>query len=218
VATSSSTENAYSTDGGQTWTAGAALPASANWRHVAYGGGKFVAVASGGTQAAYSTDNGATWTTATLPASTDWSDVTFGNNRFVAISEASGTTAAYSLNGIDWEASTIPSAQYRAVTYGQGTFLAVSLTTAAASSPDGVVWTSRTISTSSNASATFGNTNRTGKFVTISNSGATNVSIVNAGTTTRARASVANGKIFAVSIFRAWFWVHISTNNDYYRS
>jgi hypothetical protein len=200
VATSSSTENAYSTDGGQTWTAGAALPASANWRHVAYGGGKFVAVASGGTQAAYSTDNGATWTTATLPASTDWSDVTFGNNRFVAISEASGTTAAYSLNGIDWEASTIPSAQYRAVTYGQGTFLAVSLTTAAASSPDGVVWTSRTISTSSNASATFGNTNRTGKFVTISNSGATNVSIVNAGTTTRARASVANGKIFAVSI------------------
>jgi hypothetical protein len=200
VATSSSTANAYSTDGGQTWTAGAVLPASANWRHVAYGAGKFVAVASGGTQAAYSTDNGATWITATLPASTDWSDVTFGNNRFVAISEASGTAAAYSLDGITWTASTIPSAQYRAVTYGQGTFLAVSLTTAAASSPDGVVWTSRTISTSSNASVTFGNTNRTGKFVTISNSGATNVSIVNAGTTARARASVANGKIFAVNI------------------
>ena len=194
------TANAYSTDGGQTWTAGDALPASTTWTSVAYGGGKFVAVASGGTQAAYSADNGLTWTSATLPTSTDWKSITFGNNRFVAVSSTSGTAAAYSLNGIDWEASTITSAAYQSVVYGQGTFLAVGAGTTASSSPDGIVWTSRTISTSNSADVAFGNPNSTGRFVTISNSGSTNVSVIAAGTTARARASVANGKIFAVRL------------------
>ena len=192
------TANAYSTDGGQTWTAGAALPASTTWTSVAYGAGKFVAVASGGTAAAYSTDNGLTWTAATLPTSTGWASVAFGNNRFVTVS-SNATTAAYSLNGIDWEASPT-SGGFTAITYGQGTFLAVGSTTTAASSPDGIVWTSRTISTSNSASVAFGNVNRTGKFVTISSSGATNVSVIAAGTTARARASVANGKIFAIRL------------------
>jgi hypothetical protein len=197
---SGGTANAYSTDGGLTWTAGGALPASATWTSVTYGGGKFVAVASGGTQAAYSTDNGLTWTTATLPSSTNWKSVAFGNNRFVAVSSTSGTAAAYSLNGIDWEASTIENAAYQSVAYGQGTFFAIGATTTAASSPDGVVWTGRNIGTNNSASVTFGNTNRIGKFVTISNSGTNNVSIVSAGTHARARAFVANGKIFAIRI------------------
>jgi hypothetical protein len=195
---SGGTANAYSTDGGQTWTAGAALPASTTWTSVAYGAGKFVAVASGGTQAAYSTDNGLTWTSATLPSSTNWKSVAFGNNRFVAVSSSSGTAAAYSLNGIDWEASIITSAAYNSIAYGQGTFLAVGATTTAASSPDGVVWTSRTIDTSSNLAAAFGNINRTGKFMTIGNG--TYGSIITAGTTARARASVANGKIFSIRL------------------
>jgi hypothetical protein len=195
---SGGTANAYSTDGGQTWTAGAALPASATWSSVAYGGGKFVAVASGGTEAAYSTNEGETWTTATLPTSTGWASVAFGNNRFVTVS-SNATTAAYSLNGIDWESSAT-SGGFTAITYGQGTFLAVGATTTAASSPDGVVWTSRTISTSNSVSVAFGNTNRVGKFVTISNSGTNNASVIKAGTTARGRASVANGKIFAVNI------------------
>jgi hypothetical protein len=194
------TANAYSTDGGQTWTAGAALPAGTTWTSVAYGAGKFVAVASGGTQAASSVDGGQTWTSRTLPSSTNWSSVAFGNNRFVAVSSTSGTAAAYSLDGIDWTASTITSAAYTSIAYGQGTFLAVGAGTTAASSPDGVVWTSRTISTSNSAAVAFGNVNRTGKFVTISGSGATNVSVVAAGTTARARASVANGKIFSIRL------------------
>jgi hypothetical protein len=197
---SGGTANAYSTDGGTTWTAGAALPASATWTSVAYGGGKFVAVASGGTQAAYSTNEGESWTTAALPSSSNWKSVTFGNNRFVAVSSSSGTAAAYSLDGITWEASTIISAAYQSVIYGQGTFLAVGATTTAASSPDGIVWTSRTISTSDSVSVAFGNTNRVGKFVTISNTGTDNASIVNVGTQTRARAAVANSKIFAINI------------------
>jgi hypothetical protein len=196
----SSNSTAYSTNGGQTWTAGGNLPASTTWTSVAYGAGKFVAVASGGTAAASSTDGGLTWASRTLPSSSNWSSVAFGNNRFVAVSSTSGTAAAYSLNGVDWTASTITSAAYLSIAYGQGTFLAVGASTTASSSPDGVVWTSRTISTSNSAAITFGNTNKTGKFVTISNSGATNVSIINAGTTARARASVANGKIFAIRI------------------
>ena len=195
---SGGTANAYSTDGGLTWASGGALSTPTTWTSVAYGGGKFVAVASGGTVASSSADGGLTWAARTLPSSSNWSDVTFGNNRFVAVSSTSGTAAAYSLDGITWAASTIISAAYTSVAYGQGTFFAVGASTTAASSPDGVVWTSRTISTSDSSDVAFGNVNRTGKFVTISNTGASNASIITAGTTARARASVANGKIFSV--------------------
>jgi hypothetical protein len=208
------TANAYSTDGGQTWTAGAALPASTTWTNVAYGAGKFVAVASGGTQAASSTDGGATWTSRTLPSSSNWSSVAFGNNRFVAVSSTSGTAAAYSLDGINWEASTITSASYTSIAYGQGTFLAVGAGTTASSSPDGVVWTSRTISTSNNVGVAFGNNNNTGRFLTISDSGTDNISVITAGTTTRARASVANGKIFAVRILEPGSGYSIASSDN----
>ena len=196
-----SSATSYSTDGGQTWTAGGSLPGGgAAWTGVAYGAGKFVAVASSGTQAAYSTDDGVTWTTAALPSSSNWKSVAFGNNRFVAVSSTSGTAAAYSLDGITWVASTITSAAYQSIAYGQGTFFAVGATTTAASSPDGIVWTSRTISTSNSAAVAFGNADRTGRFVTISNTGATNVSVITAGTTARARAYVATNKIFAIRV------------------
>jgi hypothetical protein len=194
------TATAYSTDGGQTWSAGGALPASTTWTDISYGAGKFVAVASGGTQAASTTDFGLTWTSRTLPSSTDWASVAFGNNRFVAVSSTSGTAAAYSLDGITWTASTIVNTDYTAITYGQGTFLAVGSTTTAASSPDGIVWTSRTISTSDSVGVAFGNVNRAGRFVTISDTGSNNASVITAGTTARARAAVANEKIFAVRL------------------
>ena len=117
------------------------------------------------------------------------------------MSNTSGTVAAYSLDGITWTASTLPStAVWTRISYGQGTFFAVSTTTAAASSPDGIVWTARTISTSNSIAVVFGNTNRTGKFVTISNSGASNVSVITAGATARARAAVAENKIFQIRI------------------
>jgi hypothetical protein len=197
---SGGTASAYSTDGGQTWTAGGALPASATWTSVAYGAGKFVAVASGGTQAAGSSDNGLTWSLRVLPSSTNWKSVAFGNNRFVAVSSSSGTAAAYSLDGITWTASTIISAAYTSIAYGQGTFFAVGASTTAASSPDGIVWTSRTISTSNSVGVASGYVYIVGRFFTISNSGSDNVSHITAGTTARARASVANGKIFSIRI------------------
>ena len=196
-----SSATAYSTNGGTSWTAGGSLPGGgASWTGVAYGAEKFVAVASGGTTAASSTDKGLTWSTRVLPSSTDWSSVTFGNNRYVAVSSTSGTAAAYSLDGTTWVASTITSASYTSVTYGQGTFFAVGAGTTAASSPDGIVWTSRTISTSNSSGVAFGNINQVGKFVTISSSGASNASIISAGTTARARVSVAQEKIISVRI------------------
>jgi hypothetical protein len=190
------TATAYSTDGGQTWTAGGSLPASTTWTDIAYGAGKFVVVASGGTDAASTTDFGLTWQLRNLPTSTGWASVAFGNNRFVTVS-SNATTAAYSLDGITWAGSPT-SGGFTAITYGQGTFLTVGSTTTAASSPDGIVWTSRTINTSNSVAVAFGNANRAGRFVTISNTGANNVSVITAGTTARARASVANGKIFSV--------------------
>jgi hypothetical protein len=192
---------AYSEDGGENWIAGGNLPSSTTWTSIAYGAGKFVAIASGGTAAAYSTDNGATWSSATLPSSSNWNSVAFGNNRFVAISSTSGTVAAYSLTGINWTASTLPaSADWTKVGYGQGVFFAVSETTQAASSEDGVVWRSRTISTTDSSGIAFGNPNRVGRFLSISSTGATNVSTISVGARTKARAVVAESKIFEIRI------------------
>jgi hypothetical protein len=193
------TANAYSTDGGQTWTSGAALPASTTWTSVTYGAGKFVAVASGGTQAASSTDGGATWGSRTLPSSSDWSSVAFGNNRFVAVNSSSANPA-YSLDGITWVASTDGATTYTSIAYGQGTFAAITVGGGLNTSEDGISWFTQTPGATANSVITFGNPNRIGRFVTIANTGTDNVKIITAGTTARARASVANGKIFAIRL------------------
>ena len=103
------------------WTE-SALPSSANWGSVAYGGGVFVAVAgeSGGSRsdkAAYSTDGGKTWTAATMPSSAYWECAAYGGGSFVAIefpysgsSSSDKTKAAYSTDGGQtWTASKLPS-------------------------------------------------------------------------------------------------------------
>ena len=59
------------------------MPASAKWRSVTYGGGKFVAVTNGSI-AAYSTD-GVTWYQTTMPASAKWRSVTYGCGKFIAV-------------------------------------------------------------------------------------------------------------------------------------
>ena len=198
---SGSTDTSYSGNGGVSWLAGGALPASTTWSSIAYGAGKFVAIASGGTQAASSIDGGLNWVSRTLPSSTNWTSVTFGNNRFVAVSNTAGTAAAYSLDGITWVASTVPSASYTDVRYGQGVFLAVSQSTQAASSEDGILWTSRTTSTAANgfSGVIFGNPNQVGSFVAVQRSTASTVATqISVGATARARAYVAQQKIFAI--------------------
>lgn len=83
-------------DGGVTRTQ-TTLPASANWRSVCYGAGKFVAVAvpNNGTDtsiAAYSTD-GINWTQTTLPASGWWYSVCYGAGKFVTVAYSSNIAA-----------------------------------------------------------------------------------------------------------------------------
>lgn len=116
---------AYSNNG-TSWTK-TTLPASAQWRDVCYGNGKFVAVSSwdnagysGASQtAAYSAD-GITWTKSTLPQYRNWTSVTYGNGKFVAISNPSGsettTYAAYSTDGVNWTLSS-------AISVARGTLL-----------------------------------------------------------------------------------------------
>ena len=112
------TAAAYSVDNGANW-ASMTLPTSSNWSSVAFGNGRFVAVATGGTAAAIST-NGTTWTAALLPSSANWNSITFGDDVFVVVADG-GTTAATSFNGTtgSWTAQVLAaSGTWEEIAYG----------------------------------------------------------------------------------------------------
>jgi hypothetical protein len=112
----------YSQDLGNTWNR--TLVSSLRITSIAYGGGKFVAVASNTNKIAYSED-GINWSEQTvMPISASWTDITYGNGKFVAI--ASGTDkAVYSTDGINWKLLNfeISSTWYRIATNDNGIFL-----------------------------------------------------------------------------------------------
>ena len=101
------------------------LPSSYIWNSVAYGGGKFVAVAGNSNAAAYSTD-GFSWTETTLPSSLNWRSVAYGNGRFVAIANNS-RSIVYSSDGISWtlEQNALPADSFYSIAYGDGKFVSV---------------------------------------------------------------------------------------------
>jgi hypothetical protein len=172
---------------------------------IAYGKNKFVAIKSGTDVTNYATSTTVTgnWSAGIMPVSSNWNSIAYGNNRFVAVSSTSGTIAAYSLDGVTWTASTLPAtASWTKVTYGQGVFLAVSTTTAAATSPDGITWTLRATSTAASgfSAVTFGNRDRYGLFVGVGAGTGDVATYIRTGATTRARAAVADEKIFEVRI------------------
>jgi hypothetical protein len=170
-------KGAYSVDGGASWTA-TTLPdigdSSFNqWVDVAYGAGKFVAVANTGNFVAVGEYNSVTDTWTWEPeimdviddsSTKDWRTIAYGSNRFVAIS---GTgEVSYSFDGMTWYPATMPSQDgstahdWKMVRYGQGIFFAVGdnggreigadlpedeTSNFAATSEDGVVWTARTL-------------------------------------------------------------------------
>jgi hypothetical protein len=150
---------AYSTDG-ITWTTATTPPSDGkgSWQGLAYGNGKFVAVAQGSianTTTAYSEDGGNTWTMRSMPLTGYWYRVTYGGDRFVAIPTCSGASnkkAAYSTTGTSWTTGgSLDSSGYgynwEGLTYGNGKFVAVSKsgTKKAAYSTDGTSWTSATM-------------------------------------------------------------------------
>jgi hypothetical protein len=138
--------------GGITWTQ-RTLPASIDWKSIAYGNGRFVAVGYGagggnGSIAATSTD-GINWTQEAMPASREWAFVTYGNGLFLAITK--GTDAATSTDGRTWTSQYLPNGvEWSSVTYGNGRFVAIadglpSGNNVAATSTNGSSWTQRTL-------------------------------------------------------------------------
>ncbi len=129
-----------------------ALPSPGTWTGVSFAGTTFVAVRSGSTATARSLD-GQTWTAGGLmPSAANWSSTAAGligtTNYWVAVASGPSTAAAYSVDaGVTWVAATLPTnANWSAVTYNNGSFVAVATGgTAAAFSIDGITWTAATL-------------------------------------------------------------------------
>jgi hypothetical protein len=126
---SSTTVNAYSVDGGVTWTAGGTLPGGMSGiaRSIAYGNGRWVVIGSTGASA-YSTNGGVSWVTGGSLGAGTWSAVAYGQRRWVAITTG-GTASAYSTDGGQtWTAGgALPaSSTWISIAYGKNKFVAVS--------------------------------------------------------------------------------------------
>jgi hypothetical protein len=140
----------YSSDNGATWSA-STLPASQQWDRIAYGNGRFLAVARGTSsntvtnQAAYSLDEGVTWTATTLPSSQNWSAVAYGAGRFVVL--CNGSVTATSTDAITWSPGTISSnPTWERLLFKDNLFVAIgNQTNVVAISSDGLTWTNYTL-------------------------------------------------------------------------
>lgn len=121
------------------WT-GQAPASTQTWQSVAYGEGVFVAVADDGNIMS-SSNGGVNWTLrSTQTAGRNWSSVAYGrdangNGYFVAVARVQGLSAttwkavARSDDGATWADVAAPEQnQWYAVTYGNGTFVAVAST------------------------------------------------------------------------------------------
>jgi hypothetical protein len=149
---SSTTVNAYSVDGGSTWTAGGSLPGgiSGTAIGVAYGryqgNGRWVALGSGGASA-FSTNGGVTWTAGGSVGSGTFTSIAYGQGVFVAITTGATTTRISTDGGQTWTAGgALPaSSTWTSVVYGANKFVAVSTDGAvdpAYSVDRGVTWSS----------------------------------------------------------------------------
>ena len=149
---SSTTVNAYSTDGGVTWTAGGAMPGGMSGIAVgvAYGNVSGVArwVVLGSTGAtAYSTNGGTSWTAGGSTAAGTWTSIAYGQGAWIAVSTG-GTATSYSTDGgVTWTAGgALPaSSTWVSVAYGANKFVAISSSGSvnpAWSVDKGVTWSS----------------------------------------------------------------------------
>ena len=130
---SSTTVNAYSTNGGSTWGSGGALPAGISGAavDVAYGtynnNGRWIAIGSNGATA-ISINGGISWIAGGSLGAGTWSSIAYGQGRWVAITTG-GTATAYSTNGgTTWTAGgALPaSSTWISIAYGRNKFVAVS--------------------------------------------------------------------------------------------
>ena len=129
---------AYSDNGGNTWSE-SEMPVTAEWRSIAFGNGRYVAVAEGSsnTVGAYS-DDGINWTQTTMPSG-NWYGICYGAGKFVSISYNSNSLA-YSIDGINWTSITLTNSDnWNSMTYGNGAFVIVGKNYYAYST-DGITW------------------------------------------------------------------------------
>lgn len=130
---SSTTVNAYSTNGGVTWAAGGSLPGgiSGTAVGVAYGryqnNGRWVVLGSGGASA-FSTNGGVSWTAGGSVGSGTFTSIAYGQGVWVAIATGATTTRISTDGGQTWTAGgALPaSSTWISVVYGSNKFVAVS--------------------------------------------------------------------------------------------
>jgi hypothetical protein len=168
-----SAASAYSvrSSDGITWTVNATVTAGAingTGGGLVYGTNGVIAFRTPG-NGSRSTNNGITWTSTTIPATggPNYVSAAYGAGKYVVIAGGTSTDkTAYSSNGTSWTAGTLPtSANWSAITFGNGKFVAVAKdSNIAAYSTDGINWTSSTISRSSDwVEITYGD----GKYVVV---------------------------------------------------
>lgn len=126
------------------------MPWEQPWNDVAYGNGKFVAIAEQTSRGAYSED-GITWKQMNMPVSAYWQSIAYGNGKFVAVSYNNSAVSAYSLDGVSWTQTTMPaSAEWGSVVYGADKFVAIAnKSDHAAYSLDGITWVETTMPSNS---------------------------------------------------------------------
>jgi len=175
-----SSSAAYSSDG-VTWSV-RSLPANndsseSDWKDVAHGNNRFVAIADNDAQVAISIDRGFSWFSAQLPVNAPWNKIAYGNGVFLAFAE--GNIAASSEDGIIWTlrdfqatdldilstnkdrivpwaaSSSLTSDTWGAMTFGGGKYVALAFdggatAPAAAYSANGTTWSNSTLPAGTN--------------------------------------------------------------------
>lgn len=116
------------------------LPVTQGWKCIAYGNGRFVALAAYSAVAAYS-DDGINWNAATAPNELDFCRVVYGGDKFVAICD-NEKSYAYSYDGEMWITSNFPTVSIYKIAYGGGKFVAIPYenTKSYHYSEDGINW------------------------------------------------------------------------------
>ena len=188
---------------GAGWTTTATGASNNTWVGLAYGAGKWIALAQDGSFVT-STDDGATWTqgAAVTPQAPEvYSNLIFGNNCWVATMDQSDRVI-HSDNGTTWSDASLVGDSGRenwTVGYTEGVFLAVSSTGTTLSSEDAVHWTIR--DTNNNATSIAGGLrNNLPTWIAINESSGTG-NIFVGGKRAFARCEVTNGKITLFKVY-----------------